>query len=87
MCGRYTNHASWAEVLAFSQPLQLTVPDAAIEPRYNIAPSQSAWVLAADGDGGAKAGHMQWGLVPHWAKDAKGSYSTINARAETIASK
>ncbi|HEX5756382.1 MAG TPA: SOS response-associated peptidase, partial [Arenimonas sp.] len=57
------------------------------EPRYNIAPSQQAWVLAADGEGGAKAGRMQWGLVPHWAKDAKGSYSTINARAETIASK
>lgn len=87
MCGRYTNHASWAEVLAFSQPLQLAVPDTPIEARYNIAPSQSAWVLAADGEGGAKAGRMQWGLVPHWAADAKGSYSTINARAETVASK
>lgn len=87
MCGRYTNHATWAEVVAFSRPLVLTVPDGPIEPRYNIAPSQQAWVLAADGEGGAKAGRMQWGLVPQWAKDAKGAYSTINARAETAASK
>jgi putative SOS response-associated peptidase YedK len=30
---------------------------------------------------------MGWGLVPHWAKDASGSVSTINARSETAATK
>src|SRR5690242_16060144 len=30
---------------------------------------------------------MRWGLVPFWAKDAKIGYSTINAMAETVASK
>ena len=30
---------------------------------------------------------MHWGLVPSWSKDPKIAYSTINARAETVASK
>ena len=29
----------------------------------------------------------RWGLIPHWAKDAKIAYSTINARAEMVATK
>jgi len=28
---------------------------------------------------------MRWGLIPFWSKDAKIAYSTINAKAETIA--
>ena len=28
---------------------------------------------------------MRWGLVPYWSKDAKIGFSTINARAESIA--
>ena len=28
---------------------------------------------------------MRWGLVPYWARDAKIAYSTINAKAETVA--
>jgi putative SOS response-associated peptidase YedK len=30
---------------------------------------------------------MQWGLVPHWAKDPKIGYKMINARAESVAEK
>ena len=30
---------------------------------------------------------MRWGLVPHWAKEAKTRYSTFNARVETAAQK
>ena len=33
MCGRFTQLAPWSEVWAFSQPLVLAVPDAAVEPR------------------------------------------------------
>jgi len=28
---------------------------------------------------------MFWGLIPHWAKDEKRKFSTINAKAETAA--
>ena len=29
----------------------------------------------------------RWGLVPHWSKEPKTKYSTINARIETVAEK
>lgn len=87
MCGRFTQIAPWAEVVAFSQPLALVVPDAPREPRWNIAPSTPAWVIAPDGHGGAKAGPMRWGLVPQGSKDGKAAYSTFNARIETAAQK
>ena len=29
----------------------------------------------------------RWGLIPHWAKDAKIGYKMINARSETILEK
>jgi putative SOS response-associated peptidase YedK len=28
---------------------------------------------------------LRWGLIPFWAKDAKIGFSTINAKAETVA--
>jgi putative SOS response-associated peptidase YedK len=28
---------------------------------------------------------MRWGLIPFWSKDAKVGFSTINAKAETVA--
>lgn len=87
MCGRFTQLAPWPEVWAFSQPLVLATPDAPLMPRWNLAPSTAAWVIASDGQGGAKAGAMRWGLVPHWAADAKGGFTTINARLETAAEK
>jgi putative SOS response-associated peptidase YedK len=30
---------------------------------------------------------LRWGLIPFWAEDPKIGYSTINARAETVATK
>lgn len=87
MCGRFTQIATWAEVWAFSQPLALTPPAEPLEPRYNIAPTQQAWIIASDGKGGGKAGQMRWGLIPHWAKDIKSGVSTFNARIETAAIK
>jgi putative SOS response-associated peptidase YedK len=27
---------------------------------------------------------LRWGLIPHWAKDPKIAYKTINARVETV---
>ncbi len=86
MCGRYSNQTTWAEVQAFSAPLPVLTPDSAAE-QVRIAPTDSAWVLAHDGHGGAKAGTMRWGLVPHWSKDAKTAFSTINARVETVEQK
>ena len=30
---------------------------------------------------------VRWGLIPAWSKEPKTEYSTINARAETVAAK
>lgn len=86
MCGRFTQQASWAEVHAFMQPIELSLPGEPITPAYNIAPSQPCWVLRPEGDA-LHALRMRWGLLPGWAKDPKVGYSTFNARAESMAEK
>lgn len=35
-------------------------------------------------DGKRMLGWMKWGLISSWAKDEKISYSTFNARADTV---
>jgi putative SOS response-associated peptidase YedK len=102
MCGRYDLNAT-AQALAerFGVPIrELSVPlsvpvsggpstsaNARWQPRYNIAPSQYNPVIVGDQEGHNHLELMQWGLVPAWSREAKVAYSTINARAETIASK
>lgn len=61
------------------------VPD--LEPRFNLAPSQDAPIVRLNTDGERELAMLRWGLVPSWSKDPKPSYSTINARAETVAEK
>jgi len=57
-------------------------------PRYNIAPTQSVPVIRQHPKELIRQiSLMKWGLVPHWAKDASGAASTINARSETAATK
>jgi putative SOS response-associated peptidase YedK len=54
--------------------------------RYNLAPSQSLPVLRLH-EGGPRIESMRWGLLPHWAKDTKVGYTTINARIEGLVDK
>jgi len=44
-------------------------------------------LLARNAGGSRELVSLHWGLIPHWAKEPKIGYSTINARAETIAEK
>lgn len=82
MCGRYSLQAITGQVAArFHVPTANISAD--VEPRYNIAPSQMNPVIIADGDNHLDL--MLWGLIPAWSKEAKTSYSTINARVETVA--
>ena len=55
-------------------------------PRYNIAPTQQAPVIA-NLDGANRLELFQWGLVPWWAKDISIGNRMINARAESLAEK
>ncbi len=83
MCGRF----------AFYSPAEATAAlfgvdgALAVEPRYNIAPTQ---FVAAVRDNNANARELvmlRWGLVPSWARDPAIGNRMINARAETVAEK
>jgi putative SOS response-associated peptidase YedK len=78
MCGRLTLEPT-AE---FSARFDLVnrLPD--LQPRYNIAPGQLVPVMI-DREG-RRLTLMRWGLIPHWAKDAKTADKMINARLETL---
>jgi len=61
-----------------------------LPPRYNIAPGSQ--VLAAldvrsEGQLRRSLAMLQWGLVPHWAKDITIGNRLANARSETLATK
>jgi len=55
-------------------------------PRFNIAPTQMAPVIVAEGNQ-IVLKPMRWGLIPSWAKDPSIAARMINARAETVKDK
>jgi putative SOS response-associated peptidase YedK len=82
VCGRFTSSAS-AETLR--ERFSVAIPEGYSE-RYNVAPGQ--WVaIVRRAEEAPEAALVRWGLLPHWAKDAKIAYKLINARAETLAEK
>ena len=55
-------------------------------PSYNVAPQTFQPVVRLNRDTGQREiVLMRWGLIPYWSKDSKIGYSTINAKAETVA--
>ena len=82
MCGRYMLNSDPADIAA---EFSLIEPPA-IEPRYNIAPSQQVLIIRTT-DRERAAIEVRWGLVPSWSKDIKIGNRLINARAETVAEK
>ena len=85
MCGRFTQHYTWAEVY---DAMNLLGPPRNLRPRYNIAPTTHVDVVRLDADGQRELVSMRWGLIPvWWKKGAKDVPATFNARAETVADK
>ena len=83
MCGRYKVTPGEFSDLR----LRFNLEDIPLfKPRYNIAPTQQAPVIA-NLDGANCVELFQWGLVPSWAKDISIGNRMINARAETLAEK
>jgi len=83
MCGRFTQTSAlepYAELFSASVGILL-------HPNYNIAPSQQIVACRRSEMGWRELRLLRWGLLPHWAKEPKTSYSLINARAETVANK
>lgn len=84
MCGRFTLTASPEAVQAHFQ-----LPDAPqLAPRYNIAPTQPVAIVRPSSNRETREwAHVQWGLIPSWAKDPSIGARMINARSETAAEK
>jgi len=83
MCGRFVRHSSpetFAERFGAHGKLDLA-------PSYNVAPSQPVLVARNTEGEGRELALLHWGLIPSWAKAPKTIYRTINARAETVATK
>jgi putative SOS response-associated peptidase YedK len=84
MCGRFTLRTPLG--LLVEQFLAEPAPALQLALRYNVAPTQHVPVVRLDA-GRRQLTTMHWGLIPSWAKDPKVGYSTINARADTLAAK
>jgi len=86
MCGRYNIITDAEALIDFFEIEQTLFEVSELQPRHNIAPSQDVPIVRDTGKGRELA-LARWGLVPHWSKEAKPKYSTINARVETVAEK
>jgi putative SOS response-associated peptidase YedK len=83
VCGRYTLSIPVSNLV---DSFDVLPPEFEYPPRFNIAPTQDAPVIAQD-DAGRRLGLLRWGLIPSWAKDPTLGSRMINARAETVAEK
>jgi len=97
MCGRYSRRWDKQRIAEAFQTGHVdglvyeeerdALDDWSAAPSYNVAPQTMQPVVRTSRETGRRElALMRWGLIPFWAKDAKIGYSTINARAETIAS-
>jgi len=94
MCGRYAASRS-VEDLRVEFELDV-VPERALAPDWNVAPTKEVYAVIARRQPGTEPGAdpdskvrrelliARWGLVPSWAKDASIGQRLINARAETV---
>jgi putative SOS response-associated peptidase YedK len=83
MCGRFAFYSpSEATAALFGVDGAL-----AVEPRYNIAPTQFVAAIRDNEEQQRELVMLRWGLVPFWAKDPAIGNRMINARAETVAEK
>jgi putative SOS response-associated peptidase YedK len=84
MCGRFTLNTPADDLAAaFDLPER-----PAIQPRFNVAPSQLVAVVGLKPDGKTRGlAMLRWGFVPYWANDPNTGPRPINARAETVASR
>jgi putative SOS response-associated peptidase YedK len=82
MCGRFTQERPASELAEIfgAEPL-VDVPGG----KYNVAPTDEAMVVVQRDDRRAITAY-RWGLIPHWATEAKVASRMFNARAETLIS-
>jgi len=80
MCGRFTQERPASELAEIfgAEPLSDDLGQ-----RFNVAPTDEASVIVQRDERRAVTGY-RWGLIPHWADEAKIGSRMFNARAETL---
>ena len=83
MCGRFA---------LFSSPTRIknhfaSINELNLDPRFNIAPTESVPVIRLDESGNRIIELARWGLIPSWVEDPDEIQHPINAKAETAAIK
>jgi putative SOS response-associated peptidase YedK len=80
VCGRFTQQRPASELAEIfgAEPLAEE-----LGARFNVAPTDEAFVVVQREDRRAITAY-RWGLVPHWATDARAGSRMFNARAETL---
>jgi putative SOS response-associated peptidase YedK len=86
VCGRITLTSS-ARELARQFDLHPGAELPALEPRFNVAPSQDIAAIREDRAGRRVLSFERWGLVPPFASDPSIGNRMINARAESVATR
>ena len=83
MCGRYASSRRPDDLVSHFEVQE--PPQEQLAPTWNVAPTDPVWAVVQRERRELRV--LRWGLVPSWAKDAKGAARLINARAETVPSK
>lgn len=81
MCGRFAIDIDKPTFIKRFNVGQLEIK---LEPHYNVAPGMFLPTIIHQSPNSAVL--MKWGLVPHWSKEPKVKFSTINARMENLES-
>ena len=87
MCGRYALYGPWAALSTVAgADFETVLRPLADWQRYNQAPGQRLPILTLHA-AGPTLERATWGLVPPWLQVRKTTFSTFNARAESLANK
>jgi putative SOS response-associated peptidase YedK len=84
MCGRVRLSSDYSEI-KIKLKFDLGAPGAQLY--WNLPPTRPMLVAIRSQDAKWLPKMMRRGLLPHWAKDEKISYSTFNARSEEFTTK
>jgi putative SOS response-associated peptidase YedK len=86
MCGRVRLSSDYSEI-KIKLKFDPTWPAPNYAADWNKPPTEPMLVAIRSMDGARVPKMMKWGLIPHWSKDRKLQYSTINARSEDFRTK
>lgn len=87
MCGRFVLASSVGEIARYFEAAFDAQQAEGFHASWNIAPTRRIPAITADPEGHRHLDFYRWGLVPAWAKGLSFGANTINARAESVATK